>query len=244
MSEPRYSKEFFEELKGFWSLNVNSGKLKELCLYMMSDMSSPTPFPRVTRSQLIGDSAILPRSKAKPAPLRAAKRTRHVPDPLLIRPEVQFVDQPHHAPSVEQKMDLVLEALTEMGSKVRYLENFQRQTNTLHETTAGTSLSLPVCGGRSRSFRETPEEVVASSVVSLLPSPAKVLNFQPISESMDKLMRDKRAFVQLDILLPQNYDIECSSDANTIVDTLAGAFLKLTGKGGGILKRKVDNFSS
>ena len=57
-------------------------------------------------------------------------------------------------------------------------------------------------------------------------------------------MRDKRAFIQLDLLLPQNYDLECSSDANTIIDSLAGAFLKLTGKRGGLLKRRFDGCAS
>ena len=213
----------------------------------MSKLSLPSLSPRVTRARAVTVADLVPTRRGR-APLKSAiprgnKRKRAGPalanDPP--GPDIQFMDP--HQQSVDRKMDLVLEALTEMNHKVR---NTQRETAVMQETTASPSASFPFYGVYSRPFNDFAREIttVGSTVMSVLPPPDKIFNFQPISDAMDKLMRDKRAFIQLDLLLPQSYDLECSSDANTIIDSLAGAFPKLTGKGGGLLKRKVDGYAS
>ncbi|GAV06777.1 hypothetical protein RvY_16708 [Ramazzottius varieornatus] len=54
-------------------------------------------------------------------------------------------------------------------------------------------------------------------------------------------MRDRRAFVSLELILPQNYDLDLSSDVDSVLSNIAGALQKYAGKD---RKRKIDSFTT
>ncbi|GAU98201.1 hypothetical protein RvY_09379 [Ramazzottius varieornatus] len=54
-------------------------------------------------------------------------------------------------------------------------------------------------------------------------------------------MQDRRAFVNLGLILPQKYDLDVSSDVDSVLSNFAGALQKYAGKD---RKRKIDSFTT
>lgn len=85
----------------------------------------------------------------------------------------------------------------------------------------GTSLAL------ARALRQQVKTITISDyptaivTFSKFPAPDRSFNFEPISDSIDKLMRDRRAFVNLELILPQNYDLDVSFDVDSVLSNIA-----------------------